>query len=138
MVKKLRQEKQDNRLKELTCELIETIKKERNNQFGQFKKVNSNLYEVKVKFNSKYISKQEYNQLLGLHKFMQNNPKLTESDIRNMLYRKSVTFAFLIECDRKIDDFLSEVKRHGAYYMAEYIAGRNGGLENWANKNSLR
>lgn len=134
MVKKLIQKKQDNRLKEFTRELIETIKQERNEQFGQFKKVNSNLYEVKVKFNSKHISQQEYNHLLGLYKFMLNNPKLDEAYIRSMLYKKSVTFAFLIKCDREIKDFLSEVKEHGAYYMAEYIAGRNGGLEDWANK----
>ena len=121
-------------MKELACELIETIKEERNNQFGQFKKVNSNLYEVKVKFNSKYISKVEYNQLLGLSKFMRKYPNLTIVEIRKILSKRPIALSFLNECDRKIEDFINEVKEHGAYYMAEYIAGRNGGLEDWANK----
>lgn len=134
MIKKLRQKKQEDKTLELAIELAEMIKEERNKHLGQFTKSNSNLYEVNVKFNSKYISKSQYNQLLGLSRFMRQHKELTEGEIRKILAKKPIVFAYLIKCDRNIADFLDEVKEHGAYYMAEYIAGRNRGLEDWANK----
>lgn len=135
MIKKLKQKKQVDQYKNFANELEMAIKEARSQQFGQFEKINSNLYKVKVKFNSKHISKVEYNQLLGLQKFMLNNPKLTESEIKIIISKKPIVFSFLIRCDREIEDFISEIKRHGATCVAEHIANNNGGLESWAKNN---
>ena len=50
MIKKLKQKKQVDQYKNLANELEIAIKEARSQQFGQFEKINSNLYKVKVKF----------------------------------------------------------------------------------------
>lgn len=134
--KKLQKEEQKKakELKNIIIDLDACIEEAKKTQIGEFIKVNSSLFEVKVKFKSKYISKPEYSQLLGLQKYMIENPKYVESDLRRAIYSKPIKYGFIIECDRKCDDFFVELGRHGATSIAENIAREKGSMEDWAKK----
>lgn len=132
-------EKENQVAKKITAALDKCIDEARKTQIGgDFTKVGSSLFEVKVKFKSKYVSKSEYNQLFGLFKYILENPKYDEGKLRRVIRKHTIKYGFLIECDARIDDFFSELKKHGATSMAEQIANERGALEDFAKKNSLR
>ena len=118
--KKLQKQAQNNELKEIIKALDVCIEEAKETQIGEFTKINNTLFEVKVKFKSNYISKQEYCQLFGLQKYMMENPKFNEGELRKAIYSRPIKYGFIIECDRKFDDFFVELKAKGAYSMAEY------------------
>jgi hypothetical protein len=51
---------------------------------------------------------------------MQENPELKDNEIRMLLHKKPLEFGFLIKCDREIEDFFAELRKHGPVSMAEY------------------
>ena len=59
------------------------------------------------------MTKNQYVKIFALYEFMQDNPNLGEEEIRKVIYTKSINFDFLVECDKNIDNFLFELKKHG-------------------------
>lgn len=109
--------------KKLVVALTNRIREERYTLIGE--KREEGLFTVTKKFSSKNMSKYQYRQLLGLYEFMLNNPKVTEDEIRKIILKKPIEFGFLNKCVREIEDFIPELKQHGATSMAEQIAYRN-------------
>ena len=139
--KKLQKEtqKKDNETKMIVENLDKCIEEARKAQIGgDFTKVGSSLFEVKVKFKSKHVSKNEYTQLFGLFKYLISNPKYDEGELRRAIRKHPVKYGFLIECDANVENFFAEIKMHGATSMAKNIANQRGALEDFAKKNSLR
>ena len=93
--------------------------------------------EVKIglvdasKFN---ISKRKFNQLMWVYKFMKQNPDMEIEEVRARLKEKPFEFGFVLKCDRKIENFFSELKAHGVVQMIEMLS-RQKDIENFANKN---
>ena len=127
----------DNESKEIVKALDEFIEKAMTTQIRDFTKETNSLFKVNVKFKSKYISKTEYSQMLGLQMFMMENPKYTEVNLRKAIYARPVKYAYIIDCDRTYDDFLEELKLYGATEMAKNIAREKANLENMRKKNQL-
>lgn len=100
--------------------LTEKIRAERKSQLGDFEREENGLFKTKPKFVAKSMTKSQYLQLFGLFKFMQENPALQDDEIRLLLHKKPLEFGFLIKCDREIDDFFTELRKHGPVSMAEY------------------
>lgn len=128
MAKKIKEVKTNTVDKKLLVALTEKIREERYSKLGEVKKEGS-LFTTTTKFTSKYISKYQYRQLLGLYKFMMDNPKLTEDDIRKVIYKKPIEFGFLNKCVRDIDGFILNLKKQGVDSIAEDISRQKGTLE---------
>ena len=121
MSKKVNQKQQPNETKKLVKELTERIKAERINDIGgDFEKVEG-MYIVKRKYNGKKVSKAHFRQLRGLCNFLRSNPKMSDDEVRMLLHKRSYDFAFLINCDRLMEDFFAELRRHGAESVALQI-----------------
>lgn len=133
MAKRKAQQTQ-NETKKLVKELTEKIKHERRNQVGTFEKDEGGLFKTKTVFAAKSMTKANYRQLFGLYKFMKEHPEMKEDEIRLLLHKKSLEFGFLIKCDRTIEDFFSELVKHGPASMAEEYEFQHGGLERFAKK----
>ena len=119
--------------KKLVVALTEKIEEKKRQQIGGNFEKDGLLFKTKLIFNAKYISKYQYSQLFALYDFMQDNPKLKEAEIRNLLRLKPIKFAFLNKCDSEIQDFLSELKDHGPVYVAHRIESVHY-FEDWARK----
>ena len=135
--KKLQKEtlKKDNEAKIIANALDRYIDEAKRTQMGgDFTKVEDSLFEVKVKFKSKYVSKNEYNQLLGMFKYLLENPKYDDGVLRKTIRKHPIKYGFLIECDTRIDDFFSELKKHGAYYIATSIENERSVLQDLQRK----
>ncbi len=133
--KKLQKQAQNNESKEIMIALDECIEEAKKTQIGEFIKVNNSLFEVKVKFKSKHISKLEYIQLLGLEMFVKNS-KYSEESLRRAIFSKPINYSFIIKCDRKYNDFLERLKENGALSVVEsYIREEN--LAENLSKNNL-
>lgn len=120
MAKKVHVKQEQNETRKLVKELTERIKAERINDVGTFEK-QEGMYVVKRKYNGKKVSKVNFRQLRGLCNFLRENPKMKDEEVRAMLHKKSFEFGFLITCDRNIEDFFSELRRHGAESIAVQI-----------------
>ncbi|MBR1987471.1 MAG: hypothetical protein IKA36_00370 [Clostridia bacterium] len=127
-------EKKNQDAKKIMVALDDCIEEAKKTQIGEFTKVNNSLFEVKVKFKSKYISKQEYCQLFGLQRYMMANPKYEEANLRKVIYSRPIKYGFIIECDRKIENFFDEFKRHDAYYIATSIENERSVLQDLQRK----
>ncbi len=129
MAKKTKQIKTITVDRKLVKLLTEKIEAEKQLLIGESKK-EGNLFTTTTKFNSKYISKYEYRQLMGLQDFLLANPKLTDEQIVKILVRKPVGFAFLYQCYREEEDFFNTLKIKGALAVAESIAEKRHNMMN--------
>ena len=123
MAKKIKEINTNTVDKKLVVTLTMKIRDERHAILEETKKEGS-LFIVTKKFDSKYMTKYQYRQLLGLYDFMTSNPNVTEDQIRKLISKKPIEFGFLNKCVRDIEDFIPELKKHGASSMAEYIISR--------------
>ena len=128
MAKKVHVKTEQNTTRKLVKELAERIKAERINDIGTFEK-QEGMFVVKRKYNGKKVSKVNFRQLRGLCNFLRANPKMKDDEIRMLLHKKSCEFTFLIDCDRLVDDFFNELRKHGAESVAVQIE-MNGEIEN--------
>lgn len=120
MAKKVHVKQEQNETRKLVKELTERIKAERINDVGTFEKVEG-MYVVKRKYNGKKVSKVNFRQLRGLCNFLRSNPKMKDDEIRMLLHKRSHDFSFLINCDRLVEDFFNELRKHGAESVAVQI-----------------
>lgn len=116
--------------KKLVVALTEKIKQERQKELGDGFQRDGELFKTTFKFNAKTMTKSQYSQLFALYTFMEENPNVTEDEIRKVLHSKSINFWFLNKCDANIEDFISELRKHGPVSMALKVENRNKGLEN--------
>ena len=70
------------------------------------------------------IKKSEYDQLVGLYKFIQEHKDLTQEELDFVLKTKFLKFRFLRKVNALVPDFLNELKMHGAMQVALYYANR--------------
>ena len=130
MSKKVHVRTQADETRKLVNELVERIKEERINDIGTFEKVEG-MYRVKRKYNGKKVTKVNFRQLRGLCNFLRNHQKMRDDEIRLLLHKRSYEFSFLISCDRAIEDFFNELRRHGAESMAVKIENGSDVLLNY-------
>ena len=70
------------------------------------------------------ISKKQMDQLVALKKFLEENNEITQEDLNILLNTKLFKFMFLRKVNAMLPDLLSEIKQHGAVYVATYYANR--------------
>ena len=120
--------------KKLVVALTEKIKQHRKREIGDGFEKDGELFKTTFKFNAKSMTKNQYTKLFALYEFIKENPNLSENDIRTIIYSKNVSFSFLVECDKKIDNFLYELKKHGPVSMAHEIERQQKSIEKWAKR----
>lgn len=120
--------------KKLVVALTQKMEIHKKKQIGGNFEKDGVLFKTKVKFVAKSMSKYQYSQLFALYEFMKENPQLTEAEIRKVLRSRSIKFAFLNNCDIKVQGFLDKLEKYGPYSMAIYIDEANDGLEKWAKR----
>ena len=134
MKKNKQVKKVNNETKKLVVALTEKIKQERQKEIGDGFQRDGELFKTTFKFNAKSMTKNQYIKIFALYEFMQDNPNLSEEEIRKVIYTKTINFAFLVECDRTMDNFLTELKKHGPVSMAYEIERQHKSVEKWAKR----
>ena len=95
MMKKNKQVKKvNNETKKLVVALTEKIKQERQKEIGDGFQRDGELFKTTFKFNAKSMTKNQYIKIFALYEFMQDNPNLSEEEIRKVVYTKTINFAF--------------------------------------------
>ena len=120
--------------KKLVVALTEKIKQHRKIEIGDGFEKDGELFKTTYKFNAKSMTKNQYTKLFALYDFIKENPSLNEDDVRKVLNSNCMSFAFLLECDRTIDNFLYELKKHGPVSMAHEIERQQKSIEKWAKR----
>ncbi len=70
------------------------------------------------------VSKNEYDQLVALSKFLGVPPEITQEDLNELLETKFSAFGFLRKVNNILPDFLLEIRDHGPQSVACYYANR--------------
>ena len=70
------------------------------------------------------ITKEEMNQLVGLHRFLKDHPKFTQEDLNELLCADVRKCEFLRKVNNVLPDMLEELKDHGPGSVACYYANR--------------
>lgn len=92
-------------LKQLSERIILERKKE--NLYNK-----SQISKTVVKYNPEFLTENEKQQLLGLKAFIENNPDLSEKDLKEILNSNKRKYQFLLECERKFRNFFEDVRYH--------------------------
>lgn len=71
------------------------------------------------KINEKYVSKNDYKELVALYDMIKHEGSLNCKQIENMIKDNSKKFPFLFKCNQSIYDFVNELKCNGPYFVAK-------------------
>lgn len=76
------------------------------------------------------VTKHQYNQLIALQRFLQENENLTQKEFNCLLKTKFLKFKFLREVNAILPDMLSKLKEHSAMYVVlSYVSAKNANKE---------
>ena len=68
------------------------------------------LYEFKG-YDEKYITKQQYQELIALDRFIKDNPFIETERIKSVLKQEFKKFKYLQFCNISIEEFVATLKR---------------------------
>lgn len=81
--------------------------------------------------NPKYISFNQYQQIVHFYKFLEMNTHLTDLEIKELLNSKFCKFSFLRKLIKTVPNFIQELKQNGPRTVAiEYVSSKLYSKEN--------
>ena len=75
------------------------------------------LYEFKG-YDEKYITKQQYQELIALDRFIKDNPFIETERIKSVLKQEFKKFKYLQFCNISIEEFVATLKNYGVDFIA--------------------
>ena len=99
------------------------------NLIENYKEINDqNLVIEKItvikrpRIDEKYVSKNDYKELVALYEFLKDNPELSVSEIEKLVDENQKKFKFLNKCLESIFNFVTELKCRGPYFIAKEMS----------------
>lgn len=88
------------------------------------------------KIDEKYVTKENYKELVALYELIKNNENLNLDSVERMLDENPKKFTFLNKCNQYIFDFINELKCKGPYFIAREMS-RQGKEIDYINSNII-
>lgn len=103
-----------------------TIIKQLTDKIHEMKNKNIQFERVTVikrpKIDEKYVTKENYKELVSLYEVIKNNEEISVDSIERMLDENPKKFAFLNKCNQFIFNFVVELKCNGPYFIAKEMS----------------
>ncbi len=68
-------------------------------------------------YNKKYISDAEFSQIVALFNTINDYPDVPNEEFVKIINKKPILFRFLRKLNKRVEDFIGELKEHGIYFV---------------------
>lgn len=68
-------------------------------------------------YNKKYISDAEFGQIVALFNTIKDYPDVPDEEFVKLINKKPILFRFLRKLNKRVEDFIGELREHGIYYV---------------------
>ncbi len=111
--------------KKLIKELIESYKEIKNKEI----QIRSITVIKRPKISEKFVSKNDYKELVALYDIIKHEGSIDVAKIENMITANAKKFPFLMKCCESIYDFVNELRCNGPYFIAKEMTRQGKEIE---------